>query len=119
MRGFDLRVSIRLQLLALFGLLLITGASVLVIDEVSQYRTRLALGELKDESLAGLRRIMAISDAYSADIVDTVFKVRNGLMGWEQASNVVDVYVRYLRRKLGADRFVTLRGMGYRLDALP
>jgi two-component system, OmpR family, copper resistance phosphate regulon response regulator CusR len=27
--------------------------------------------------------------------------------------------VRYLRRKLGADRFVTLRGMGYRLEPLP
>jgi two-component system, OmpR family, copper resistance phosphate regulon response regulator CusR len=37
----------------------------------------------------------------------------------DPGSNVVDVYVRYLRRKLGADRFVTLRGMGYRLDALP
>lgn len=34
-------------------------------------------------------------------------------------SNVVDVYVRYLRRKLGADRFVTLRGMGYRLEDVP
>lgn len=34
-------------------------------------------------------------------------------------SNVVDVYVRYLRRKLGADRFTTLRGMGYRLEDLP
>lgn len=30
-------------------------------------------------------------------------------------SNIVDVYVRYLRRKLGADRFETVRGMGYRL----
>ena len=38
---------------------------------------------------------------------------------YDPGSNVVDVYVRYLRRKLGADRFVTLRGMGYRLDAVP
>jgi DNA-binding response OmpR family regulator len=30
---------------------------------------------------------------------------------------VVDVYVRYLRRKLGADVVETLRGMGYRLTA--
>jgi two-component system, OmpR family, copper resistance phosphate regulon response regulator CusR len=30
-------------------------------------------------------------------------------------SNVVDVYVRYLRKKLGADRIETVRGMGYRL----
>ena len=38
---------------------------------------------------------------------------------YDPGSNVVDVYVRYLRRKLGAERFVTLRGMGYRLDAMP
>lgn len=38
---------------------------------------------------------------------------------YDPGSNVVDVYVRYLRRKLGARRFVTLRGMGYRLEALP
>lgn len=31
------------------------------------------------------------------------------------ASNVVDVYVRYLRRKLGSERIATVRGMGYRL----
>ena len=35
---------------------------------------------------------------------------------FDPGSNVVDVYVRYLRRKLGADRFVTVRGMGYRLS---
>lgn len=36
----------------------------------------------------------------------------------DPGSNVVDVYVRYLRRKLGSERFITLRGMGYRLDAV-
>ncbi|HLS15942.1 MAG TPA: response regulator transcription factor [Beutenbergiaceae bacterium] len=34
---------------------------------------------------------------------------------FDPGSNVVDVYVRYLRNKLGADRFETVRGMGYRL----
>jgi DNA-binding response OmpR family regulator len=34
---------------------------------------------------------------------------------FDPGSNVVDVYVRYLRRKLGAHRFVTVRGVGYRL----
>ncbi|MGC3953858.1 MAG: response regulator transcription factor [Propionicimonas sp.] len=34
---------------------------------------------------------------------------------FDPGSNVVDVYVRYLRRKLGADHFETVRGMGYRL----
>ncbi|MEW5811008.1 MAG: response regulator transcription factor [Actinomycetota bacterium] len=35
----------------------------------------------------------------------------------EPESNVVDVYVRYLRRKLGAHWFVSARGVGYRLQA--
>lgn len=35
---------------------------------------------------------------------------------FDPGSNVVDVYVRYLRRKLGADRITTVRGMGYRLS---
>jgi two-component system, OmpR family, copper resistance phosphate regulon response regulator CusR len=35
---------------------------------------------------------------------------------FDPGSNVVDVYVRYLRRKLGAARIVTVRGMGYRLE---
>jgi DNA-binding response OmpR family regulator len=34
---------------------------------------------------------------------------------FDPESNVVDVYVRYLRRKLGADRIETVRGVGYRL----
>ena len=34
---------------------------------------------------------------------------------FDPGSNVVDVYVRYLRRKLGAARIETVRGMGYRL----
>lgn len=34
---------------------------------------------------------------------------------FDPGSNVVDVYVRYLRRKLGAEFFETVRGMGYRL----
>ena len=36
---------------------------------------------------------------------------------FDPGSNVVDVYVRYLRRKLGADVIETVRGMGYRLPA--
>ena len=36
---------------------------------------------------------------------------------FDPGSNVVDVYVGYLRRKLGEERFETVRGMGYRLKA--
>ena len=35
---------------------------------------------------------------------------------FDPGSNVVDVYVRYLRNKLGAGVVTTIRGMGYRLD---
>jgi DNA-binding response OmpR family regulator len=34
---------------------------------------------------------------------------------YDPGSNVVDVYVAYLRRKLGRERLETVRGMGYRL----
>jgi two-component system OmpR family response regulator len=34
---------------------------------------------------------------------------------YENRSNVVDVYVRYLREKLGRDSIETVRGVGYRL----
>jgi DNA-binding response OmpR family regulator len=34
---------------------------------------------------------------------------------FDPGSNVVDVYVRALRRKIGNDRITTVRGMGYRL----
>jgi DNA-binding response OmpR family regulator len=35
----------------------------------------------------------------------------------DPGSKVVDVYVGYLRRKLGEDAITTIRGMGYRLQA--
>jgi two-component system, OmpR family, copper resistance phosphate regulon response regulator CusR len=34
---------------------------------------------------------------------------------YDPGSNIVDVYVGYLRRKLGKNRITTVRGMGYRL----
>ncbi|TNJ33287.1 ATP-binding protein [Arenimonas terrae] len=82
--------GIRLQLLGLFGLLLLTGAGVLTLDEIERRQNQQALQELKDESLAGLRRIKAVSDAYGLDIVDTAFRVRNDLIAWEEGVQVVD-----------------------------
>lgn len=34
---------------------------------------------------------------------------------YDPGSNIVDVYVGYLRKKLGGQRIETVRGMGYRL----
>ena len=50
------RFGIRVQLLGLFGLLLLTGAAVLALDEYERQRNQQVLVELKDASLAGLRR---------------------------------------------------------------
>jgi DNA-binding response OmpR family regulator len=36
---------------------------------------------------------------------------------YDPGSNVVDVYIGYLRKKLGSDSIETVRGMGYRLVA--
>jgi len=36
-------------------------------------------------------------------------------LDFDPGSNVVEVYVRYLRAKIGANRIETVRGMGYRL----
>ena len=35
---------------------------------------------------------------------------------FDPGSNVVDVYIGYLRRKLGKDRITSVRGLGYRLE---
>jgi DNA-binding response OmpR family regulator len=35
---------------------------------------------------------------------------------YDPGSNVVEVYVRYLRQKLGESWITTVRGMGYRLE---
>jgi DNA-binding response OmpR family regulator len=61
-------------------------------------------------------------------LAETLFRHRGQVLSREQllsqvwgydydpGSNVVDVYVGYLRRKLGEDRIATVRGMGYRLE---
>ena len=36
-------------------------------------------------------------------------------MDWDPGSNVVDVYIRALRKKIGAQHVETIRGSGYRL----
>lgn len=83
-------LRIRQQLLWLFGLMLATGASVLVLDEVNHRGTLRTFAHLRDDSLAGLRHVKVVSDAYGFDVVDTTFRVRNNLMGWEQGVEVID-----------------------------
>ena len=38
---------------------------------------------------------------------------------FDRDSNTIEVFIGRLRKKLGADRIETVRGLGYRLAALP
>src|SRR5205807_5524680 len=38
-------------------------------------------------------------------------------LGFESRSNIVDVYVKYLRERIGRNAIETVRGVGYRLRA--
>jgi signal transduction histidine kinase/CheY-like chemotaxis protein/HPt (histidine-containing phosphotransfer) domain-containing protein len=87
-RGRILRI--RQQLWLLFGLMLATGASVLLLDEVNYRGTLETFAQLREESLGGVRHVKIVSDAYGFDVVDTTFRVRNALMGWEQGVEVLD-----------------------------
>ena len=35
---------------------------------------------------------------------------------YDPGTNIVDVYIRYLRQKVGSDAIRTVRGIGYRID---
>ena len=82
--------SIRGQLLALFAVLLLAGAAVLVLDEVAQYRARQSLESLQAESLGRLRALKAVDDGYKLGVVDVTFKVRNDLLDWDDGVAALD-----------------------------
>ena len=89
MRFDPSRFGLRHQLLGLFGLFLITGALVLSIDEIGQHYTQRSLAAMKDDVLAGMGRIRRLTDAYAQDVVDTTFRTRNHLLGWDEGVAVV------------------------------
>jgi two-component system response regulator QseB len=44
--------------------------------------------------------------------------LREGVFDAAESASIVDTYVHYLRRKLGASVIRTIRGLGYRIGAL-
>ena len=82
--------GIRHQLWALFGLFLLTGASVLLIDEFAQQRARVSLEQMKDQSLQRMRLLNAVTGGYANGVVDTTFKARNNLITWGEGVARVD-----------------------------
>ncbi|RFP61475.1 response regulator [Luteimonas weifangensis] len=77
-------------MLALFGLLLLAGAAVLLLDEIAQHRARQSLRALETQSLGRLHALKAVADGYSLGVVDTTFKVRNYLIDWPDGVAALD-----------------------------
>jgi signal transduction histidine kinase/CheY-like chemotaxis protein/HPt (histidine-containing phosphotransfer) domain-containing protein len=82
-------LGMRHQLLLLFALLLAAAGAVLVLDEFAQYRARVSLETLQEQSLGRLRALKGVSDGYTVGVVDTTFKVRNYLLDWDAGSEAL------------------------------
>ncbi|NHC46671.1 response regulator transcription factor [Motilibacter aurantiacus] len=95
-----------------------TEVTVLRAGDVSlDLRTRRATVGERTVDLTAREFLLLETFLRNADQVLSREQVLSRVWGYDfdPGSNVVDVYVRYLRRKLGAERIVTVRGMGYRL----
>ncbi|HET9835979.1 MAG TPA: ATP-binding protein [Rhodanobacteraceae bacterium] len=82
--------TVRRQLSLLFGVLLVAGASVIVLDEIYQRGHEATLTRLYDNALGGQSEVKALTDAYGIDLIGVTFKVRNGLMSWDAALQSLD-----------------------------
>lgn len=80
-------------------------------------RSRKAIVEGKEVDLSAREFSLAETFIRNAGQVLSREQLLSNVWGYDfdPASNVVDVYVRYLRTKLGKHRFETVRSMGYRL----
>jgi len=90
MLGLSRHLSIRLQLIGLFALVLGAGLAVLVLDEAERRDNARVLDQLREESIQSLRLAKAMSDAYGLDYIGATFRVRNDLISWEEGVRIVD-----------------------------
>ena len=90
-------------------------------DLVLDLRTR--LGRVGDRSFDLTAREFALAETFMRHPGQVLSREQLLSHVWgydfDPGSNVVEVYVRYLRRKVGDGRIETLRGMGYRLNIQP
>jgi DNA-binding response OmpR family regulator len=93
-------------------------SNVLQVGDLSlDLRTRRALVDGQTVDLTAREFLLAEVFCRHPDQVLSREQLLSQVWGFDfdPGSNVVDVYIRYLRRKLGQDRIQTVRGMGYRL----
>jgi DNA-binding response OmpR family regulator len=84
---------------------------------VLNLRTRKAIVESQEVELPSREFTLAEAFFQHPGQVLTRQQLLDRVWGYDYdpGSNVVDVYVGYLRKKLGSDLFETVRGVGYRL----
>lgn len=82
--------TVRRQLLLLFGVMLVAAGAVLALDAYYQRDHAATLNRVYDNALGGQRNVKALADAYGITVIDTTFKVRNGLMTFADGAEAID-----------------------------
>src|SRR5918999_2045943 len=97
------------------------GAVLSIADAELDLRTRRAI--VDDRAVELSAREFALAEMFFRHPGQVLSREQllSGVWGYDfdPGSNVVDVYVGYLRRKIGRHRITAVRGMGYRLEQGP
>ena len=118
-RFAELMARVRLRLRALAPSDAPAGGDDLVVGGLRlDRRTRRISGPLGDSELSAREFALAEIFLLNPGQVLTREQLLDLVWGYDfdPGSNVVDVYVGYLRKKLGTDTIATVRGVGYRLS---
>ncbi|WHZ19401.1 MAG: hypothetical protein OJF55_001550 [Rhodanobacteraceae bacterium] len=86
-RGFW---TVRRQLVFLFGVMLVAAGCVLALDAAYQHDHEATLNRLYDNALGGQSNVKALTDAYGVTVVGATFKVRNGLLTFDDGLAAID-----------------------------
>lgn len=95
-----------------------SAATIITVGDISlDVRTRRVAVAGKESDLSSREYVLLETFLRHPGHVLTREQLLSHVWGYDfdPGSNVVDVYVRYLRRKIGAATIETVRGMGYRL----
>ena len=114
----ELLARIRLRLRAANGAEQAEPATVVTVGDITlDVRTRRVTVGGRERDLSSREYVLLETFLRHPGHVLTREQLLSHVWGYDfdPGSNVVDVYVRYLRRKIGAETIETVRGMGYRL----
>lgn len=94
--------TVRRQLLLLFGVMLVAAGCVLALDAIYQHRHETTLNQLYDNALGGQTAVKTLTDAYGITVIGVTFKVRNGLMNFDEGIADIDQARRQIEQAIAA-----------------